>query len=172
MFARQFFHKSKARQLATVHDETLKGGKSVRTSSASSTIDALGPGPGTTLVVSFTGEAADAVAEHSFLNAGEAISAPSSDLFLGVSFLRAGEGVACRETVVFLSGLTALPSSLADDDDGDLVTLMSSEPRARLLVGVTALILGAKSVMLRLGLDEPVGSVVDRGASRYSIASE
>lgn len=94
--------------------------------------------------MSFAGDAfLGAVAEHSFLKAGEAISAaPSRDLFLGVP-LRAGEGVACRDTAVFLSGLTPLASSLADGDDGDLVTLLSSEPRARLLVGVAALILGA-----------------------------
>lgn len=110
------------------------GGES---SSASST-DAFGLAK---TFVSFTGEALDAVAEHSFFNAGEAISASSRDLFLGVS-LRAGEGVACLETVVFLRGLPPFPSRLTDDDDGDLVTLTSSAPRARLLVGVAVLIFG------------------------------
>lgn len=114
----------------------MQGGD-LRTSSASSA-DAFGLG---TTFVCFTGETLDEVAEHSFLNAGEAISASSRDLFLGVS-LRAGEGVACLETVVFFSGLPFFPRSLADDDDGDLVTLMSSAPRARLLVGVGALIFG------------------------------
>lgn len=131
-----------------------KTGADLRTSSASST-DALDLAATFTSFGGGDNEALGAVAEHSFLNAGEAISAPSRDLFLGVS-LRAGEGVACREAAAaFLSGLAPFPRNLAaaaaaaaddDDDDGDLVTLMSSEPRARLLVGVAALMLPACSV--------------------------
>lgn len=110
----------------------------VPTSSASS-IDTFGfP----TTLVSFTGEALGTVAEHNFLNAGDATSASSRVLFLGVS-LRAGEGVAFLETTAFFTGLVRpLPKSLLDVDEGDLVTLMSNAPSARLLVGVAALMLG------------------------------
>lgn len=112
----------------------------MHTSSASST-DTFGLAA---TFVSFTGEALGTVAEHSFLNAGDAISASSRVLFLGVS-LRAGDGVALLETTAFLTGLFRLfPQSLPDVDEaeGDLVTLMSSAPRARLLVGVAALMFG------------------------------
>lgn len=109
-----------------------------RTSAASS-VDTFGLA---TTFESFTGEAVDTVAEHNFLNAGDATSASSRVLFLGVS-LRAGEGVAFLETTAFLTGLARpLARSLLDVDDGDLVTFMSSAPRARLLVGVAALMFG------------------------------
>lgn len=91
--------------------------------------------------MSFTGEALGAVAEHSFLNAGDETSASSRFLFLGVA-LRAGEGVAFLETTAFFTGLLRpFPKSLPDVDEaeGDLVTLTSNAPRARLLVGVAAL---------------------------------
>lgn len=92
--------------------------------------------------VSFTGETLGTVAEHSFLNAGDAISASSRVLFLGVPFC-VGEKVAFLETIAFFTGLfRPFPRSLPDVDEGDLVTLMSSAPRARLLVGVAALIFG------------------------------
>lgn len=91
--------------------------------------------------MAFTGEAAvvAVVAEHSFLNAGDAMAptaaAPSSsDLFF---FL--GDGVSV--VAAFLTGLVVVVSFVAERD-GDLVNaLASSAPRARLLVGVVALMI-------------------------------
>lgn len=81
------------------------------------------------------------MAEHNFLNAGDAISlaaaavaAPSSsDLFF---FL--GDGVAVVAAAPFLTGLT----SFVAERDGDLVNALASRaPRARLLVGVAVVLM-------------------------------